>query len=160
MTPAFTREGHSAAIRGSHETRAPPLVHVRCPGRRPGGLDDAPAAEPRIAPEPKMTMRYPVTPDGRYFVVRGRLWRCSNPALGAEERGRLTRELMKARRDVGAARRAADPDAERDARRRVHEAKVALGERGSVWWEDGAQDFNRYLVKNTPYRSWYASIAP
>lgn len=24
---------------------------------------------------------YPVTPDGRYFVVRGRLWRRSNPGL-------------------------------------------------------------------------------
>ena len=24
---------------------------------------------------------YPTTPDGRYFVVRGRLWRASNPAL-------------------------------------------------------------------------------
>jgi len=24
-------------------------------------------------------MKHPVTPDGRYFVVRGRLWRMSNP---------------------------------------------------------------------------------
>ena len=26
--------------------------------------------------------RYPVTPDGRYFVVRGTLWRCSNQGWG------------------------------------------------------------------------------
>ena len=26
-------------------------------------------------------MNYPVTPDGRYFIVRERLWRASNPAL-------------------------------------------------------------------------------
>ena len=25
--------------------------------------------------------QHPVTPDGRYFVVEGRLWRTSNPAL-------------------------------------------------------------------------------
>ena len=32
-------------------------------------------------------MRYPFTPDQRYFVVRGRLWRASNPSLSDEERG-------------------------------------------------------------------------
>jgi hypothetical protein len=26
-------------------------------------------------------MTHPVTPDGRYFVVRGRLWRMANPGL-------------------------------------------------------------------------------
>ena len=38
------------------------------------------------------------------------------------------------------------------ARGRVHDAKVALGERGPVWWNDGAPDYNRHLVANTPYR--------
>jgi len=38
-------------------------------------------------------MRYPVTPEGRYFVVSGRLWRCSNPSLMAEVRPSLTRDL-------------------------------------------------------------------
>src|SRR5689334_920373 len=41
---------------------------------------------------------YPVTPDGRYFVVRGRLWRTSNPALAPDRREDLVRELMNARR--------------------------------------------------------------
>ncbi len=41
----------------------------------------------------------------------------------------------------------------------IHELKVALGERGPVWWDDGAPDYNRHLVKNTPYRSWYESRA-
>jgi hypothetical protein len=102
-------------------------------------------------------MRYPVTPDGRYFVVRGRLWRCSNPALSAEERQALTRELMGVRSAVGRARRSGDPDAERIARGQVHAAKVALGERGPVWWSDGAPDYNRHLVRNTPYRDWFAN---
>ena len=38
-----------------------------------------------------------------------------------------------------------------EARAAVHLAKVALGERGPPWWDDGAHDYNRYLVKNTPY---------
>ena len=58
---------------------------------------------------------------------------------------------MDARRAVGAALRDKDAAAERAARQQVHEAKVALGERGPVWWDDGAPDYNRHLLKNTPY---------
>jgi len=42
------------------------------------------------------------------------------------------------------------------ARAAVHAAKVTLGERGPVWWSDGAPDYSRYLAKNTPYAAWYA----
>lgn len=91
------------------------------------------------------------TPDGRYLIVRGRLWRAANPHLPPAERERLVRELMAARSAVGRARRANDRDALSDAGRRVDAAKNALGERGPVWWTDGAPDWNRHLVKNTPY---------
>ena len=101
----------------------------------------------------------PSTPDGRYFVHGGRLWRCSNPALSDEERQRLTRDLMNARRAVGLAKRARDAEAESEARQRVHAAKVALGERGPAWWTDGSPDVNRYAPKNTPYASWWASLS-
>ena len=83
--------------------------------------------------------------------MRGRLWRTSNPNLSDTLRESLVRDLMKARRDVAAAKRENDVELEKDARARVHEAKVALGERGPVWWDDGAPDYNRHLVKNTPY---------
>ena len=83
--------------------------------------------------------------------MRGRLWRSSNPNLPESERARLVAQLMDARRAVGAALRENDAGAERAARQQVHEAKVALGERGPVWWDDGAPDYNRHLVKNTPY---------
>ena len=63
-----------------------------------------------------MTSTYPTTPDGRYFVVRGRLWRCSNPALPPARRAELTRALMAARRDKGAAMRAGDAGAREAAR--------------------------------------------
>jgi len=106
-------------------------------------------------PEPS---RYPTTPDGRYFVVRGRLWRTSNPALDPDERQRLVDALMRARRQVGLAKKAGDAAAERAARAEVDAAKRALGERGPVWWTDGAPDFNRRMVANTPYADWYASL--
>ena len=101
---------------------------------------------------------YPVTPDGRYFVVRGRLWRMTDPALPEPERVRLTAELMAARRAVGAARRQADGNALAAARAAVNAAKVALGERGPVWWQDGAPDHNRRMARNTPYADWYGAI--
>nr|WP_314628722.1 hypothetical protein [uncultured Noviherbaspirillum sp.] len=104
-------------------------------------------------------MHYPVTPDGRYFVVRGRLWRTTNPALPEESRARLTSELMAARRAVKSAGRNGDAEAMRAARSAVDAAKVALGERGPVWWTDGAPDYNRHLARNTPYASWYAGLA-
>jgi hypothetical protein len=100
----------------------------------------------------------PVTPDGRYFVVRGRLWRKSNPALPETERVALVKALMDARRAVGAARRASDPVAEAAARKRVDDAKHALGERGAVWWHDGAPDLNRHMARNTPYAAWFAAL--
>jgi hypothetical protein len=65
---------------------------------------------------------------------------------------------MKARRQVGIAKKAGDRDAERDARAAVDQAKRALGERGPVWWTDGAPDFNRRMVANTPYAEWYGTL--
>ena len=102
--------------------------------------------------------RHPTTPDGRYFVVRGRLWRCSDPSLPPERREALVAELMDARRRVGAALKTDDADAERAARADVDRAKVALGERGPVWWTDGAPDWNRRMARNTPYAEWWARM--
>jgi hypothetical protein len=100
------------------------------------------------------------TPDGRYLVVRGRLWRTADPSLPTAERDRLTRELMTARRDKGAATRAGDDAAREDARARVDAAKHALGERGPVWWDDGAPDLNRHLARTTGYADWFAAVDP
>ncbi|WP_316175090.1 hypothetical protein [Bradyrhizobium sp. SZCCHNRI1073] len=104
-------------------------------------------------------MKHPVTPDGRYFVVRGRLWRMADPRLGETERSDLTRQLMSARRAVRAAKMAEDPKDEAAGHRAVDQAKRALGERGPVWWTDGSPDFNRHMPKNTPYATWYAEVS-
>lgn len=99
------------------------------------------------------------TPDGRYIIVRGRLWRSSNPRLTEAQRTALVKELSAARRAVKAALRSENAEELAAARAAVHAAKVSLGERGAPWWDDGAKDFNRYLAKNTPYAQWYASVS-
>jgi len=103
---------------------------------------------------------HPRTPDGRYIVVRGRLWRCSDPRLSPVEHDRLTRELMAARRAKKEAIRTGDVAARELARARVDAAKVALGERGPVWWSDGAPDLTRHLARTGPYADWFAALPP
>jgi len=66
---------------------------------------------------------------------------------------------MDARREVKAANRTKDPERLTTARNAVNSAKISLGERGPVWWTDGSKDFNRHLVKNTPYAGWYSAVA-
>ena len=95
----------------------------------------------------------PRTPDGRYIIVDGVLWRATRPDLAEDDRQRLVNALMEGRRAVCDAR---DDAAMRKARNAVQAAKVALGERGPVWWSDGAPDLNRHLAKNTTYAAWAA----
>lgn len=72
------------------------------------------------------------TPDGRYLVIDGRRWRATDPAIPEERRIELTRILMAWRREV---RRTKGTDEESASRAGVQAAKVALGERGTPWWE-------------------------
>ena len=97
------------------------------------------------------------TPDRRYMVIRGRLWRLSNPFLDPAQHERLVHELMSARRAV---RHATDASARLAARQRVDAAKRALGERGDVWWDDGSPDYNRRRVSATPYADWFSNRVP
>ncbi|MCM3778628.1 DUF3253 domain-containing protein [Microbacterium hydrocarbonoxydans] len=68
------------------------------------------------------------TPDGHHVVIDGRRWRATDPSIPDTFRQELVDELMSARRAV----KASEPDA----RRRVNDAKTALGERGTPWWEE------------------------
>jgi hypothetical protein len=65
-------------------------------------------------------------------VIGGRRWRASDPSIPDPLPQELVDELMSARRAV----RAKEPDA----RARVHDAKVALGERGPAWWDEPSDD--------------------
>ncbi len=98
----------------------------------------------------------PVTPDGRYIVVRGRLWRRANPSLPDGERQALVDRLMTARRAVKAALNTDDQAGLAAARAAVDAAKVGLGERGPVWWD--GDDLNRHMAANTDYADWYAGL--
>ncbi len=106
----------------------------------------------------KTSGRYPVTPDGRYFVVRGRLWRTANPGLSEERRKELVAALMEARAAVASAKRGGRLAAEAAAHAAVDQAKTALGERGPVWWDDGAPDLTRRMARTTQYAAWFAAL--
>lgn len=80
------------------------------------------------------------TPDGRYVIIDGRRWQATDPSLPDDVRTRLVNELMAARRAVRDALATGDEQAERRARSRAHDAKVALGERGRPWWETSTPD--------------------
>lgn len=77
------------------------------------------------------------SPDGRYIIVDGRRWRATDPTIPDTLRSELVSELMAARRAVAGAD---GPEEETASRRRVDDAKVALGERGEPWWEDGTAE--------------------
>ncbi|SEL32098.1 hypothetical protein SAMN05421666_2137 [Roseovarius nanhaiticus] len=100
---------------------------------------------------------YPQTPDGRYFVSRGRLWRCTDPSLDDSARRAAVKALMKARRAVQLA--GDDADAEAEARAGVDAAKRRLGERGPVWWDDGAPDEGGFHPKNSSYAEWWHALS-
>lgn len=90
--------------------------------------------------------------------MRGRLWRTSNPALSRDRRDALTKDLMAARRAIGQAKRSGDAADMTTARAAVDAAKIALGERGPVWWTDDAPDLNRHMARNTIYADWFAAL--
>lgn len=99
---------------------------------------------------------YPIiSPDGRDFVARGRRWRMANPALDIAVRDALVVPLMTPRHSL---RWDAPLEARAAARAEVDAVKRHLGERGDVWWTDGAPDMNRRVVENTPYRGWFDEL--
>ncbi|MNF03141.1 hypothetical protein D3C80_2024070 [compost metagenome] len=51
-----------------------------------------------------------------------------------------------------------DAEQLRNARVKDNVAKVALVERGPVWWSDSSPDYNRMKAIDTPYADWYATL--
>ncbi len=98
---------------------------------------------------------HPATPDGRYFVSKGKLWRKTDPRLGDSERRAAIKAMMRARRDIALA--ATDAETQ-DARARIDTAKTLLGERGPVWWDDGAPDESGLAPDKSSYAGWWAKL--
>ena len=65
---------------------------------------------------------------------------------------------MDARRAIAHIKRTGTGDLSA-ARAAVDIAKRFLGERGPVWWDDGASDCNRRMAVNTVYRDWYTALS-
>lgn len=72
------------------------------------------------------------TENGRFVVIDGHRWRATDPLIPEDRRRALQSILMAWRRDV---RRTRGTDEERRSRDGVQAAKVALGERGTPWWQ-------------------------
>lgn len=98
----------------------------------------------------------PQTPDGRYFVARGLLERCTDPSLDPSIRRAGIKGLMQARRAVINA--GEDTVALAAALTVVDAAKRHLGERGPVWWTDGAPDEAGADPAASTYAGWWASL--
>ena len=96
------------------------------------------------------------TPDGRYFVARGRLKRCTDPSLDPSTRRACIKALMQARRAVIHA--GEDRAALAAALAAVDAAKRRLGERGPVWWTDGAPDEAGADPATSSYACWWAGL--
>ncbi|WP_232715242.1 hypothetical protein [Gordonia metallireducens] len=69
------------------------------------------------------------TPDGHHVVINGRKWRATDPLIPDDRRSELQSILMAWRREVKRTKGAPE------SRAGVQAAKVALGERGTPWWE-------------------------
>ncbi len=111
----------------------------------------------RATSQPMSLKEYPHTPDGRYFVAAGKLWRCSDPRLTEAGRKALTKNLMAARRKMKEVQN--NERQLKAAKRAVNAAKEALGERGPVWWDDGAPDQTTKAPQNSTYKDWWASLS-
>nr|WP_249219249.1 hypothetical protein [Loktanella sp. SALINAS62] len=83
------------------------------------------------------------------------MWRKTDPALDDSTRRAAVKRLMQARRAVGLA--TTDTDT-RAARADVDAVKHELGERGPVWWDDGAPDEGGLHPKNSSYADWWAAL--
>jgi hypothetical protein len=90
-------------------------------------------------------------PDDHFFVVDGRRWRRTDPAIPEETAAALRSHLGRGRNGVKQAKRAGDDDALAAARHRNGLAKHGLGERGPEWWErpeaDRIADAERALAE-------------
>ncbi|TQS46078.1 hypothetical protein [Cryptosporangium phraense] len=89
------------------------------------------------------------TEDGHFVVIEGRRWRATDPAIPDDVAAELRKVLMAARRAVGVALRAGEDPA--PARARVQAAKVALGERGTPWWEQTLEERRARWERGLPH---------
>jgi len=79
-------------------------------------------------------------PDDHFFVVDGRRWRRTDPAVPEDLAAALRSHLGRGRNAVKQAKRSGDDEALAAARHRNAVAKHGLGERGPEWWTRAETD--------------------
>ncbi len=84
------------------------------------------------------------TEDGHFIVIEGRRWRATDPSIPEDRNAELRSILMAWRRDVRSTGGATA------SRAGVQAAKVALGERGTPWWEQSDSERQARWEKNVP----------
>jgi len=87
-------------------------------------------------------VKHPVTPDLRYFVIRGRLWHMANSDREEAERADLVGRLMAARRAVRDAKKRADREAEAAAKAKIATMGMLCG---GFTERYGKPDASRYI---------------
>ncbi|THJ66739.1 2-polyprenylphenol hydroxylase [Arthrobacter echini] len=80
------------------------------------------------------------TDDERFFLHGGRRWQKTDPSLPDDVRIRLMSHLGRGRSGVRNSAKGDDGGALPRARRTVQLAKEGLGERGTPWWEQSADE--------------------
>ncbi len=101
--------------------------------------------------------QHPRAPNGRYFVIRGRPWRASNPGLEQGERERPVRMLMAARRAVHDA--AGEPAATviaRVGRRQSASPRWRLATAALSGGMMVPPEYNRRIARTTPNAAWFS----
>ncbi|MET4046662.1 MULTISPECIES: hypothetical protein [unclassified Rhodococcus (in: high G+C Gram-positive bacteria)] len=84
------------------------------------------------------------TEDGHFIVIEGRRWRATDPSIPEDRNAELRSILMAWRRDVRSTGGTAA------SRAGVQAAKVALGERGTPWWEQLESERRARWEKDVP----------
>jgi hypothetical protein len=121
----------------------PKSVHAAVRGRQRMNAAVAPTKLSRhceVTPNEKPGGGPEHTDDGHFIVINGRRWRATDPLIPPDVSQQLRTALMAARRAVGVALRTGDPAGERTARQEVNRLKIALGERGTPWWEQSEEE--------------------
>ncbi len=84
------------------------------------------------------------TEDGHFIVINGRRWRATDPSIPEDRNAELRSILMAWRRDV---RATGGSDISRAG---VQATKVALGERGTPWWEQSDSERRARWEQDVP----------
>jgi hypothetical protein len=103
-------------------------------------------------------VKHAVTPDGRYFVISGRLWHMANSDLEEAERADFVGRLMAARRAVRDAKKRADREAEAAGKAKIATMGMLCGGLTERYGPDAsslaARRLTDFIVRGMKAQNW------